>query len=56
MERVVQNVVPHSLAVDSARGLLVWADQYGVYVSKLNGEGMRIIYENHVNSGRLGKL
>ncbi|XP_028969015.1 proto-oncogene tyrosine-protein kinase ROS [Galendromus occidentalis] len=53
IERVVQNFVPHSIAVDSARGFLVWADQYGVYTSKLSGESLRVIYQNHVNSGRL---
>lgn len=56
IERVASDVVAFSLAVDSARGLLVWADPFGVYTAKLSGKGRRALYETHINSGSIGNI
>lgn len=54
VEMVASNAVAHSLAVDSGRGLIVWADQFGVYTANLSGKGYRALYETHISRGFVG--
>lgn len=56
VELVTSNVVAHSLAVDSARGLIIWADQFGVYTANLSGKGYRALYETHISRGFVGSF
>lgn len=54
IERIASDVVAFSLTVDSGRGLIVWADHFGVYSAKLSGKSRRSLYETHINSGSIG--